>query len=211
MGLVRIVRVGVDFGFVQDPTAIVVVEPFIWVCEDRGTEEVGYRVRYTERLPLGIDSISVCDRIEEIVTSLKERYTKATIEVFVDATGVGQAVKDLLRPRILEKQSLFYPIIITSGQESHRKRGTWYVPKESLIQKIAALLAAKRLQIPKEEEPLIRELEILQIKTTAARRPKFEAPSGEHDDLVIALGMAVWRDPSVDSLRLYPIRRRVGF
>ena len=210
MGLVRIVRVGVDFGFVQDPTAIVVVEPFIWVCEDRGTEEVGYRVRYTERLPLGIDSISVCDRIEEIVTSLKERYTKATIEVFVDATGVGQAVKDLLRPRILGKRSLLYPIVITSGQEPHWKRGTWYVPKESLIQKIAALLAAKRLQIPKEEEPLIRELEILQIKTTAARRPKFEAPSGEHDDLVIALGMAVWRDPSVDSLRLHPIRRRVG-
>jgi len=215
MGIVRLVRVGVDLGFIHDPTAIVVVEPFLITREREqdGAEEyaVSYRVRRAERLPLGIQVTDAVERVGRIVDALRERHTMATIEVLVDATGVGQVVKDLLRPRVWRKRTMLWPIIITPGQEPNKKGGTLYVPKEALIQRLAGLLASGQLQIPHTEEALLRELEVFQIKTTpASRKSKFEAAPGEHDDLVIALSLAVWRKVYPEQLFLRPIRLGIG-
>lgn len=83
------VTVGGDVGQKRDPTAIAVAEP-----EKR---EGGYHfvVRYLERLLLGTPYPAVAARVEEIVAGVRSRSDR-TPTVYVDATGVGQPVVDLL-------------------------------------------------------------------------------------------------------------------
>ena len=209
----RIFRVGVDFGFYHDPTALVVVEPRLDPerVDANGYPLVRFEVRFTERVPLGTTAQGIVSRITEIVDKLEARALRPQIEVFVDATGTGVAVKDLLAPELQRQGTHLFSIVITAGHTERYEHGTLYVPKEALIQRLAVLLEQGRVLIPKEEEFLRKELESFQVKISeATRRPKYEAPSGEHDDLVIALALAVYKDVPWEVLVSKPVRPRWG-
>ena len=213
MGAVRIFRVGVDFGFYHDPTALVVAEPRLDPnrVDVNGYPLVCFEVRFTERFPLGTSVQGIVDRITEIVAKLEARALFPQIEVFVDATGTGVAVKDLLAPELRRPRTRLCPVMITAGYEERYDRGTLYVPKEALIQRLAARLEQQQVLIPQEEELLRQELESFQVKISeATRRPKYEAPSGEHDDLVVALAVAVYKDVPWEVLVSKPVRPRWG-
>jgi hypothetical protein len=71
-----------------------------------------------------------------------------------------------------------------------------YVPKLTLVSRLQALLQQGRLKILREldeAETLVRELQDFQVEHTAAGHLTFNARSGKHDDLVLALAIAVWR------------------
>ena len=191
------IRVGVDFGFVHDPTTVVVVEPFLeedW--EGMKSEPfVCFRVRRAERLSLNLTAQEVVDRITEIVAKLRRKLYR--VEVFCDATGVGQAVKDFLAPAIRREGAYLVPVVITSGETERYEKGTRYIPKASLVQRLAVLFSQERIVIPSEETELVRELEnFRRLVSDTTRKPKYEAAPGEYDDLVIALALAVWKDLS---------------
>ena len=70
------------------------------------------------------------------------------------------------------------------------------VPKLDLVSRLQALLHEGRLKIHKdlaEAETLVRELQDFRCEFTAAGHLTFNARSGKHDDLVLALAIAVWR------------------
>jgi hypothetical protein len=70
------------------------------------------------------------------------------------------------------------------------------VPKLTLVSRLQALLHEGRLKILRElaeAETLVRELQDFRIEFTAAGHLTFNARSGKHDDLVLALAIAVWR------------------
>jgi hypothetical protein len=70
------------------------------------------------------------------------------------------------------------------------------VPKLTLVSRLQALLHEGRLKIHKElpeAETLVRELQDFRVEFTAAGHLTFNARSGKHDDLVLALAIAVWR------------------
>ena len=102
VAVVRIFRMGIDFGFYHDPTALVVVEPRLDPerVDANGYPLVRFEVRFTERVPLGTTAQGIVSRITEIVDKLEARALRPQIEVFVDATGTGVAVKDLLAPEL---------------------------------------------------------------------------------------------------------------
>ena len=65
-----------------------------------------------------------------------------------------------------------------------------------LVSRLQALLHEGRLKILREldeAETLIRELQDFRMEFTAAGHMTFNARSGKHDDLVLALAIAVWR------------------
>jgi len=73
---------------------------------------------------------------------------------------------------------------------------TWSVPKLTLVSGLQALLHEGRLKILRElaeAETLVRELQDFRVEFTAAGHLTFNARSGKHDDLVLALAIAVWR------------------
>src|SRR5499427_4921832 len=70
------------------------------------------------------------------------------------------------------------------------------VPKLTLVSRLQALLHEGRLKILRElpeAETLVRELQDFRCEFTAAGHLTFNARSGRHDDLVLALAIAIWR------------------
>jgi hypothetical protein len=90
-------------------------------------------------------------------------------------------------------------VSITGGERESRRAGLWVsVPKRDLIAGVQMALDHGELRIAgklKERGALVREL--MDVRMTAGPgtgRVRFGADGyGEHDDLVIALALAVWR------------------
>jgi hypothetical protein len=180
-----------DLGQSSDPTAIGVIEHTHAFREfERGAcdqFEDAFHVRHLQRLPLGMP---YPDQIAEIAR-LSARPPLVGCEVIFDQTGVGAAVCDIadgagLRPT---------RVVITAGSEQTFSNGAWHVPKATLISILDARLhlgelvfAAELLEAGAMKE----ELKDFKRKVSAAGRYQYEARVGRHDDLVLAVSIAVW-------------------
>lgn len=159
---------------------------------DDGAESVPepvYEVRHLERLPLGTRYPEVVGRIEDLLNTppLADECALA-----VDATGVGVAVTDMLR-----KAGLYFDsVTITSGEKENHEGSYWRVPKRDLTSACQVLLQQRRLRIAAslpEAKTLTQELLSFRYKITQASNLTYEAwREGAHDDLVLALSLAVW-------------------
>ena len=87
-------------------------------------------------------------------------------------------------------------VLITGGTAETRDGPTCSVPKLTLVSRLQALLHEGRLKILREldeAETLTRELQDFRMELTTAGHLTFNARCGKHDDLVLALAIAVWR------------------
>jgi hypothetical protein len=87
-------------------------------------------------------------------------------------------------------------VLITAGSAETREGNVCHVPKLTLVSRLQALLHQGRLKILRslpDSEVLIRELNDFRVQYTAAGNMGFSARSGRHDDLVLALAIAIWR------------------
>ena len=114
--------------------------------------------------------------------------------VAVDQTGVGAPVVDLLRQASLN--AFLFPIHITAGATVNREGGVEYVPKRDLVSIAQVALQTERLKIAAELEAasvLVREMQNFQVKITDAANDTYGAwRTGMHDDLVLAVAMALY-------------------
>jgi hypothetical protein len=174
--------VGVDLGQTADYTAITILE-------ERGEEEKkSYDVRYLERLR-NTPYPAIVKRLDHLVRRLPERPSMA-----VDATGVGRPVVDMIRDAHIPAS--IYPITLTGGDAVTRDGMERRVPKRDVASTIAVLLQTGRLRIArglKESETLSRELLNFRVKISLSGHDSYEAwREQEHDDLVLAVGLAAW-------------------
>lgn len=193
--------VGLDLGQAQDYTALVVVEK--QVTEQSTGQDTRLDVRHIERAPLGTPYPDVASRVKEIMgdSRLRTRYQDTEAmrmrhtepRLVVDATGVGRAVVDILRKEGLT----FTPVVITGGDTVGRADGTYRVPKRDLVAAVQAGLQTGALKIASElelAETLKSELLNFRIKVNEkTAHDSYEAwREGDHDDLVLATGLACW-------------------
>jgi hypothetical protein len=181
--------IGVDPGQQVDPTAIAVVRR-VETYDSLPTFQCGY----LERLPLGTPYPGIIWRVREL---LANPTFAGRAEVVVDATGVGMPVADMFEasPGIYNLTSVvitagFDVIPPCPGKKSHS------VPKLTLIAAVQALLHDGRLQIAAQlpdAEALKSELLDFRATVNEMGRWTFGARVGKHDDLVLALALAVWR------------------
>ena len=166
---------GVDLAKKADFTALILL--------DAGTREVVH----FERIQ-GVDYVTQVGRI----LRLSRQYNDAGI--VLDQTGVGEAVLDLLRA------SLGRPIAGTTiarrgGLRSRAPRVTGVVftntLKQDFIDRLRLEIERGRIGIPAEYVTLIQELENFTYEMLPSGRVRYAAPSGFHDDTVIALALAV--------------------
>lgn len=145
-----------------------------------------YRVGYLERVPLGTPYPSIVAH----VGSLLGRLPGA--ELVIDYTGVGRPVFDMFRISGISPIG----VLITGGTTETHEGFIHGVPKLTLISRLQVLLHEGLLKIHKdlsEAETLVRELQDFRCAFTAAGALTFNARSGRHDDLLLALAIAVWR------------------
>ena len=105
-------------------------------------------------------------------------------------TGVGRPVFDLFAYAGISPIG----VLITSGASEKYDRQILNVPKLSLVSRLQALLHEGRLKIHREipDAPaLVRELQDYRIEYTPSGKLTFNARAGKHDDLVLALAIAV--------------------
>jgi hypothetical protein len=184
--------IGVDLGQSRDPTAIAIVRrvsAFGGEVHDPLLEDATelYQCGHLERLPLNTSYPTIVAH----VAGLLERLPRGT-ELVIDFTGVGRPVFDMFEIAGIDPMG----VLITGGTTESGDGRIYTVPKINLVSGVQALLHEERLKIHRElpEAPvLVSELQNFRVDFTTAGHMTFNARSGTHDDLVLALAIAVWR------------------
>ena len=178
---------GLDLGQQADHSALVTVElDHLPDPELGGPVQARHDVRHIHRWPLGTPYPAV-------IADLQTWFSAGPLRdsaLVVDATGVGVAVVDMITASALP--AAVRRFTITHG---HRE-GDGTVPKKDLVFAVVAALQTKRLRFAKElalRPVLEKEMENFRAKVTPDRNETFAAwREKDHDDLVLALALAVW-------------------
>ena len=146
-----------------------------------------FQVGYLERLPLGTSYPGVVAHIGRLLGKLP-----AGTDLVIDITGVGKPIFEMFTYSGISPLG----VLITAGVSETRDGPICGVPKLTLVSRLQGLLHEGRLKILRElaeAETLVRELQDFRVEFTAAGHLTFNARTGKHDDLVLALAIAVWR------------------
>jgi hypothetical protein len=174
--------IGLDLGQATDYTALVIVEE----SDDRTRCDV----REIRRWPLGTPYPAIVADVVALMTM----PVLAEPALVVDATGVGRPVVELFAAAGCQPIG----VMITAGNHATRDpdSGYWHVPKKELVSSVQIQLQSGTLQIAQalpEARTLTEELLNFQAKiTTAANDVYGEWRTGKHDDIVLALSLALW-------------------
>ncbi|MCI4567206.1 hypothetical protein [Lysobacter sp. CFH 32150] len=195
--VMRRFAVGVDVGQSQDPSAICVASRIVTEPLNPALAQLNpfpkprVEVHHLERLKLGTPYPQQVDHIANML--LRAPLVTLNPTVLVDYTGVGRPVFDMFH----ERPALRWArgIVITGGRETSAIPAGWSVPKVELVSKLQALLHSGLLKIPRslpDAKVLTRELQDFRVRYTDAGNAVFNAREGAHDDLVLALALAVF-------------------
>ncbi len=150
-------------------------------------------------------------KYDKIVDRMVDLYSVPPLQNSIlvpDKTGVGEAVCDelakamrdgILRNGMVYRHKLkarLRPITITAGAGWKQDGAGWRVAKKELASVAQVILQQGRLKIAGSLEhasTLTRELENFVVKITPSANDTYEAiREGAHDDLVLAVAMALW-------------------
>ena len=168
----------------HDPTALAAVRRL-----DSYPAKPIFQVGHLERLPLGTSYPIV---VSHVTNMLGRAPLRGKAELVIDFTGVGRPVFDMFIGRGVSPIG----VTITAGEAISHEGLVWRVPKIILISRIQALLHDGRLKIHKDlpdAAALVAELQDFRADVTDSGYWKFGARAGKHDDLVLALAIALWR------------------
>jgi hypothetical protein len=141
--------------------------------------------------PAAVEWVSVGPGGGRMPSSWTSRDRSPTI--VVDATGVGRAVLDMLRRAGLKPKA----VTIHGGNVVTSANGEWRVPKRDLVAAVQVALQTGKLKIARRlplAPLLIEELLNFRVTITETAHDAYEARQGKHDDLVLALAIALWHD-----------------
>ena len=193
--------IGCDLGKVSDHTSLCVIEKNLRVERPSMDEMFAgvtmiklptYTVRFLERLPLQTPYPKVVERIKTITTNPAIHGDSILI---CDSTGCGMPVIDMLRQESLRVISVWITSGSTISGDAHH-RDNFHVPKLNLVSSLSLLIQSERLKVVEELEhaPLLKEeFKTFEVRMSKQGSEQFGAwRSGQHDDLVLSLCMAVW-------------------
>jgi hypothetical protein len=177
---------GLDLGQAADYAALACIE-------QTGQH---YALRHLERFPIDTPYPSVVSQVRDLVNT----PPLAGCTLVPDATGVGRAVVDLLRAAKLSARIV--PVTITAGRKpTCDGRGGAHVPKRDLVAVVKSALQGQRLHVPTRLPlalVLVRELQTFTVQITDAGNETFSAENEHaHDDLVLAVSLALWAAENV--------------
>ena len=188
------ILIGFDVGQRREPTGLCVVE-----LEERrggGRAIEHFLVRRLERLPAGTPYPVMASRLARIGAGILAK-TRQRPWVYVDATGLGDPIIDLLREEGRDLGRL-WPVYFTHGDLRSQEGRKIRLGKAYLVSRLQMLLQTERLHLPRtpEAEQLAGDLRDFEIEVDEGANDRAGAfRVGSHDDLVTALGLAVHHVP----------------
>jgi hypothetical protein len=209
--------VGLDLGQSADYSALAVIQG-VREAGEEGKIRSYLHLRHLERYPLRTPYTEIAEAVATLMRSeqlngneydpSRRRTAKARTELFVDKTGVGAGVTDLLKAKGIQ----FTAITIHGGEKVNNDKGTYNVPKKDLIAALevpfdtGTLKVAEGLQLWRTlKEELLNFRRKQNQKTTHISFEHWR--EGDHDDLVLACAMACWGAMSRRGLRALRVFR----
>ena len=203
---------GLDLGQAQDFTALALVEA-------RPATEAELPAGQATRLPLHFTVPSLRrwplgTSYTAIVADLLEFCRLPALEgacLVIDSTGVGAPVVEMVNRAFRAAAGRggiyahgFVSVLITAGHEvAWVGDARWNVPKKTLVSALQVALQTRRLSVSRalsEAALLAKELQNFRARVTLAASETLSADwrEGQHDDLVLAVALAVWALEKVD-------------
>ncbi|HEV3163598.1 MAG TPA: hypothetical protein VGZ22_06120 [Isosphaeraceae bacterium] len=149
-----------------------------------------YSVRHLNRWPVQTSYTIIAADLADLL----RRPPLNNPMLLVDLTSAGRAVFDLLRRA--ELSAWPRPIIITGGHgTSLGEGGAICLAKRDLVSSLQVVMQARRLRIAPlpEREVLMNELAAFRMKVTVSATDTLDSwRERPHDDLVLAVALAVW-------------------
>jgi hypothetical protein len=176
--------IGVDLGQANDSTAIAVVRKI-----ERFPDKPIFQVGHLSRLALGTPCPAIVTHVMDMLA--RPRF-RGKSELVIDMTGVGRPVFDMFQGY----GATPIGVLITGGDSTTRDGSIYRVPKITLVSRLQALLHDQRLHIHKDIPDaiaLVNELQNFRAEYSDSGYIRFNARNGKHDDLVLALAIALWR------------------
>jgi len=179
---------GLDLGPVNEPSALAVVGKQVTAGVS------AYAVRHLVRWQAG--SMSYRDMAAEVdgVLRLPEL---GRCPLVIDRTGVGESVAALFRKLSDSSRSV---VLSTGHAVTVGEDGSWYLPKQELVGTLQLLLQERRFQVAASlplAALLTKEMANFRAKVVpAGTDPVTDWREGPQDDLVLAVGIAVWQGES---------------
>lgn len=198
--VLRSFHLGLDLGQRQDHSAIVVLEQRIELTGkvDAGTyEHKCVRkpvIRMAEQVPLHQSYFRIVEAVHRL-TSAPELKDSDGVTTSFDATGVGNGVADIFRTK--PPYGRMYPVVFTAGDTAHYKDGLYYEPKNQLMVGLLRAFEMEGLCVAAEVDGWeLLERELLSMRRLPGNRLNVGAglrwvSDGKHDDLVMALALAL--------------------
>jgi len=176
-----------------------------WMREKPVEKKVNhYALVRLQRFDLGTKYHKIVDRMVDLY-SVPPLMNSILVP---DKTGVGEAVCDdlakavrdgVLRDGMVYRHKLkarLRPVTITTGAGWKQDGAGWRVAKKELASAIQVVLQQGRLKIAaglEHASTLVKELENFVVRITPHANDTYEAArEGKHDDLVLAVAMAVF-------------------
>jgi hypothetical protein len=165
-----------------------------------------YAVPTLVRWPIGTPYRKIVQNVADFFR--KPPLDRARPLLVVDATGVGDAVYEMVREQLYEAgagRGATAAVVITAGSAETNdatEPGRWRVAKKQLVSVLQVLLGQRRLHIAKElpeAKTLHSELGTFSVKITEHANETFESwRERDHDDLVLAVALAAWAAEKLD-------------
>jgi hypothetical protein len=206
--------VGLDLGQSSDYSALTILE-HAGPGDRHYLPDQAWNARHLQRWPLQTPYPAI---VRDVVAMLSQPpIAGSDVTLALDMTGVGRPVVDLFRA-VIRKPSVGWdgpdsprpgpglnvrlmPIQITGGNEVTRDGDIFNVPKRDLAGAVQVALQSRRLKVAAglpDTQVLMAELQNFRVKISLAGHDSYGAGSGEewrvgaHDDLVLAVAIALW-------------------
>lgn len=201
--LKRRFHVGLDLAKRRDYSAVAIVEDCVWATGE--VDKITYApelrqarvLRYADRMGKGLEFLRVVDKVRGLLVS--EQLRQEQVVLAVDATGVGDAVFELVEKMFWEVKELrtqwlnLAAVVFTSGEKTSWSNYHAHVPKNTLMEGLQLGLETGELRLA-EGFSGVREMteELRLMQRVRGENGSRWVSSGKHDDLVMATALANW-------------------
>ncbi len=198
--------IGLDLGQAKDFSALAIIEAVRIAtttkkpdekpdCTNTKEEITQLHCVHLERWQLRTSYPAIVADVVRMINGLDpERTSGGKTVLAVDATGVGAPVVDLFKHEKINAE--LAPIQIVGGANISEEFGMTRVPKRDLVSVVQVGLQNRTLKIAAglaDADTLSRELQNFTVKITDAANDVYGAwREGTHDDLVLAVALALW-------------------
>jgi hypothetical protein len=188
--------IGLDLGQAKDYSALAIIECIRTVTNGGAKDEITQlNCIHLQRWQLRTSYPTIVADVVKMINNLDPfLYPKDKTTLAIDATGVGAPVVDLFKREQIHAKPK--PIQIVGGANISEEFGMTRVPKRDLVSVVQVGLQNRTLKIASqlpEAEILSRELQNFTVKITDSANDVYGAwREGTHDDLVLAVALALW-------------------